>query len=92
MLNCIIKNQKSSKYYPLILIGLLLNSSLLLVNRFIIEIPDIIAILIEIIAIILILSSAYLMARERRLAEDKKDDSKKWTLNRKLLLHFALPL
>lgn len=77
MLKCIIKNQKRSKYYPLILIGLLLNSSLLLVNRFIIEIPDIIAILIEIIAIILILSSAYLMARERRLAEDKKDDSKK---------------
>lgn len=65
------KNATQSKYFPLISLGLLINSGMIIVNRFIVEIPDTIAILLALTGIILMLTSAFLMQKEEREKEDK---------------------
>ena len=68
-------NNTTSKYWPLLCIGLLINSGVRLVDRFVVKIPEGISIIFALIAVILMITGMILMLREKRNKEDKYDAS-----------------
>lgn len=72
-----VRKKETSKYWVLLQVGLLLNGSMILINRFVAETPDVIAILMGIVSIILMLSGMIFMSKERLKKENDSDDNKK---------------
>ncbi|MDF2537050.1 MAG: hypothetical protein K0S76_71 [Herbinix sp.] len=64
--------QSFGRYLPLLSLGLLLNSALVLTNRYMVRVPDVISILVSLTASILIIISMLQLAKEKMLVKEER--------------------